>query len=52
VLERLSHTGSDHFPIYAELALEYDAVLDQEEPEPEGNDDDEAKAMIRSAIIG
>ena len=49
-IQRLSHIGSDHFPVYARLSLEDDAEKVQEVPETDEEDQDEAKKMIRKAF--
>ena len=49
-IERCEHIGSDHFPVYVAL------VLDEQYPEvqpasvPEGNDEEEARRMIRNSF--
>lgn len=47
-MKRLGHVGSDHFPVFATLG--YNTALDQDEPTPVGDDDAEAKEMIRKAF--
>jgi endonuclease/exonuclease/phosphatase (EEP) superfamily protein YafD len=47
--ERLAHTGSDHFPIYAELKLSPSAPQVQEQAEPDSSDVKEADAVIEEA---
>lgn len=49
-IRRLEHIGSDHFPVYVALLLNHLHTIDQEAPEPEGNDTEEAKRMIRNAF--
>lgn len=46
-LQRLPNIGSDHFPMYVELAFDYDGPSDQEVPEPEEGDQEEATEAIR-----
>ena len=48
-LERLPAIGSDHFPVLAELAYEPAAAPRQEEPEPDGDDLDEARERVEDA---
>ena len=46
---RLRNIGSDHFPVYVELSLEWDAPLEQEELEPEEEEVIDAERTIRMA---
>lgn len=45
-LERLSHIGSDHFPVFAELCFEPAADMRQATPEPAQEDLQEAEEKI------
>lgn len=49
-IKRLPNIGSDHFPIYAHLSYEPEIANDQPEPEPDEQDRQEAKSMIREAF--
>ena len=49
VFERLEDVGSDHFPVWAELQLETGAEVEQDEPEPEGDDQEEAEEIVAEA---
>ena len=46
---RLRNIGSDHFPVYIELSLEWDAPLEQEELEPEAEEVVDAERTIQMA---
>lgn len=48
-LERLPNIGSDHFPIFVELALDGTAPLLHKEPEPDAEDETEAAEKISRA---
>ena len=48
-IERGPDVGSDHFPIYAELAVSPEAEWRQDAPEPEADDLREADEAIREA---
>ncbi|MCB1019449.1 MAG: endonuclease/exonuclease/phosphatase family protein [Acidobacteria bacterium] len=47
--DRLEDVGSDHFPVWAKLQLEASAELEQPEPQPEGNDLEEAHEIVGEA---
>jgi endonuclease/exonuclease/phosphatase (EEP) superfamily protein YafD len=48
-LERLPHFGSDHFPIFIEIALDDDAPAEQDEPEADADDRQRADEKIEKA---
>jgi endonuclease/exonuclease/phosphatase (EEP) superfamily protein YafD len=48
-LRRLRYVGSDHFPVYAALSLEPDAVVEQEGPEADHEDLHEAAETVAEA---
>jgi endonuclease/exonuclease/phosphatase (EEP) superfamily protein YafD len=45
-IERLSHIGSDHFPMYIELEYQREAKEDQNRPTPDSEERNEAIDMI------
>ena len=47
---RLGYFGSDHFPVYINLSLEPDAVIEQEELEADPEQKQEAKEKIVKAL--
>lgn len=48
-LRRLSHVGSDHFPIIIELSLESDAEIEHPQPKPTQEDEEKAKEILQEA---
>ncbi|MDP2262103.1 MAG: endonuclease/exonuclease/phosphatase family protein [Hydrogenophaga sp.] len=48
--ERLRHWGSDHFPVFIQLAFEPDAEAEQEEPESSAQDEREAEEKIEKVV--
>lgn len=51
-LRRLDHVGSDHFPIFAELAVVPGAEAMQDEPEEDAEDREEAEEILDEAQDG
>ena len=49
-LERLPAVGSDHFPVFVELALTPEAKAVQEAPKPENGDEERAEEKIEEAV--
>jgi endonuclease/exonuclease/phosphatase (EEP) superfamily protein YafD len=50
-LERLEDVGSDHFPVWARLQLDPAAEAEQPEPQPEGDDREEAREIVNEADV-
>lgn len=48
-LDRMGDIGSDHFPIYAKLSLETDAVFEQDPPPADREDMEEVEEKIEQA---
>lgn len=48
-LKRLSHVGSDHFPMFADFSYEPDGRAEQETPEANGDERSEAEDKISDA---
>lgn len=49
-LKRMRYIGSDHFPLFIELAFQADAEAEQQEPEANNDDKQEADEKIREGI--
>ncbi|WP_338765147.1 endonuclease/exonuclease/phosphatase family protein [Bernardetia sp. ABR2-2B] len=50
-IKKLEHVGSDHFPIFINLAYIPKEKHTQEEPEPEKDDEEEAKKKVKKAQL-
>ncbi|MEM1326055.1 MAG: endonuclease/exonuclease/phosphatase family protein [Bacteroidota bacterium] len=50
-IERLSHIGSDHFPMYIELEYKKEAKIEQDRPVPDTQEKEEAKEIIEQVDL-